>query len=261
MTRSQRRTLNISLAITMPLLVLAAWWTLSANSTDPFFPPLQNILQRFVELWFSANFRSDVVPSLVNLGVGYLLASAGGIVLGFVIATFPLLRAMFEPIFHFLRGIPPVALIPILITLMGFGAEMRVASIFIAAIFPIMISTIDGIRSIDSTLKSVTTVYQLTRFERLSLVYLPSAGPQIAAGLQVGLQVAFVVMIASEMLGTSQGIGAMTLLAQQSLLATDMWAGILLLGLIGFLTNILFELIRSRILAWYIASKRLERAA
>ncbi len=77
----------------------------------------------------------------------------------------------------------------------------------------------------------------------------------------MSLQVAFIVMIASEMLGSSQGIGAMTLLAQQSFMTADMWAGILLLGVIGFLVNILFSLLRRRVLSWYIGSRRLARAS
>ena len=79
--------------------------------------------------------------------------------------------------------------------------------------------------------------------------------------MQVSLKVSFVVMIASEMLGSYQGIGAMTLLAQQSFMSADMWAGILLLGVIGFLVNVAFELVKGRVLRWYIGSRRVERAA
>lgn len=256
-----RRALNLALAVGTPLAAVALWWSASADSTNAFFPPLRQILLRFQELWLFDHFASDVLLSLRNLAAGYAISVVGGVVLGFVIATVPLLRAMFEPVIHFIRGIPPVALVPILITLIGFGPEMRVVSIVLAALFPTMISTIDGIRAVDSGLRDVCAAYRLSRPERLAAVYLPAAGPQIATGMQVSLQVAFIVMIASEMLGSSQGIGAMTLLAQQSFMAADMWAGILLLGLIGFLANALFGLARGRALAWYIGSKRLERAA
>lgn len=251
---------HVSLMLFTPVVLVLVWWTASSNSTSPFFPPLEEILVRFRELWLFDHFASDVLVSLWNLGLGYALSVVGGIALGVVFATVPLLRAMFEPVIHLARGVPPVALIPILITLIGFGAEMRVSTIVVAAIFPTMIATIDGIRSLDPGLRDVVTAYRLTRFERFSRVYLPSAGPQIAAGMQVSLQVAFIVMISAEMLGSSQGIGAMTLLAQQSFFAADMWAGILLLGFIGLIANGAFELARTRVLAWYIASKRMERA-
>lgn len=255
------KALNITLGIAVPVVLLAAWWFGSANSINPFFPPLKDILTRFQNLWLFDHFASDVLPSLGNLVVGYVIAVILGVALGFIMATVPVLNAMFSPVVQFLRGIPPVALIPILITLVGFGNEMRIASIVIAAMFPTMLSTIDGIRAVEPGLKDVGAVYRFSREDRLVRVYLPSALPQIVSGMQVSLQVAFIVMIASEMLGSSQGIGAMTLLAQQSFMSSDMWAGILLLGLIGFLANGLFDLVKNRVLSWYIRSKRLERAA
>ncbi|MBB6404071.1 ABC transporter permease [Arthrobacter sp. AZCC_0090] len=244
-----------------PVLLLLLWWATSLQSTDTFFPPLKDILQSFQQLWLFAHFQSDVLVSLGNLLLGYAMASAVGVALGFVIALVLVARNVLEPLIHFLRSIPPVALVPIFISLVGFGTEMRVFSIALAALFPTLIATVDGIRSVDSGLKDVARVYRFTTVEKVTQVYLPSAAPQIFSGLQVSLQVAFVVMIASEMLGPSQGIGAMTLLAQQSFMISDMWAGILLLGVIGFAANIVFSLIRRRVLAWYIGSRRLARSS
>ncbi len=257
----KRHLFNLTLAVAAPLVLIATWFGISSSSTNAFFPPLSQILSRFGDLWIFEHFATDIIPSLKNLLLGFGIAVVLGVLLGFVLATVPLLRAMFEPTLHFLRGIPPVALVPILITLVGFGNEMRISSIVIAAVFPTMIATMDGIRSVDSGLRDVCTVYQLSRKDRLLSVYLPSAGPQIAAGMQVSLLVSFIVMIASEMMGTAQGIGAMTLLAQQTFMAADMWAGILLLGLIGFLSNLLFNLVKNRALSWYIGSKKMEKVS
>ncbi|MDR2255528.1 MAG: ABC transporter permease [Arthrobacter sp.] len=256
-----RKIISVAVGVLVPIALLAWWYLASAGSLNPFFPPLRDIVVRFKELWLFDHFATDVLPSLGNLFVGFAIAVILGVALGFAMATVPVLNAMLSPVVQFLRGIPPVALIPILITLVGFGNEMRVASIVIAAMFPTMLSTIDGIRSVEPGLKDVGAVYRFSRGDRLLRVYLPSSLPQIVSGMQVSLQVAFIVMIASEMLGSSQGIGAMTLLAQQSFMSADMWAGILLLGLIGFLTNILFDLVKNRVLSWYVSSKRLERAA
>ncbi|GAB4099684.1 ABC transporter permease [Sinomonas halotolerans] len=252
---------NWILGTATPVACAVLWWAGSAESANPFFPPLASILGRFEDLWLFDHFGSDVLVSLGNLAVGYVLAVVIGVVLGFLFATVAPVRWMFEPVVHFVRGIPPVALVPILITVIGFGAEMRIASIVLAALFPTLIATMDGIRSVDGVVRDVCAVYRLGPMERMARVYLPSAGPRIASGMQVSLQIAFIVMIASEMLGSSQGIGAMTLLAQQSFLAADMWAGILLLGLIGFLTNLVFDIAKSRALAWYIGSRRQERAS
>ncbi|MFJ5955108.1 ABC transporter permease [Paenarthrobacter sp. NPDC092416] len=244
-----------------PIVLIVAWWLLSENSTDPFFPPLRTILLRFQELWLFDHFQSDVLLSLGNLFLGFVIAAVAGVAIGFVTALVAPVRWLIDPLIHFLRGIPPVALVPIFISLIGFGTQMRVTSIALAALFPTMIATVDGIRGVGNDLMDVARVYRLTRKERVLNVLLPAAAPQIFSGLQVSLQVAFIVMIASEMLGSSQGIGAMTLLAQQSFMTADMWAGILLLGVIGFLVNLLFSLLKRRVLAWYIGSRRMARAA
>ena len=257
----KRHALNLALGIITPVLVVLAWFAASGASMSPFFPPLTQILQRFADLWLFDHLASDILPSVQNLVVGFGIAAVLGVFGGFVLATVPLLRVLFEPALHLLRGIPPVALVPILITLVGFGDQMRVASIVIAAVFPTLIATVDGIRSVDPSLKDVCTVYQLSARDKLGSVYLPAAGPQIAAGLQVSLLVAFIVMIASEMMGTARGIGAMTLLAQQTFMVADMWAGILLLGLIGFISNLLFDLAKNRVLSWYIGSKKMEKVS
>ena len=255
-----RKLTNWTLGIGTPLLLIAAWGVSSQGSTNTFFPPLGMILERFQALWLFDHFGSDVMLSLRNLVIGYALATVIGVGLGFVTALVPVVRWVLDPLIHFLRGIPPVALVPIFISLIGFGIEMRLVSITLAAVFPTLIATVDGIRAVDPTLKDVSQVYRLTRTERLAQVYLPAAGPQIASGMQVSLQVAFIVMIASEMLGSSQGIGAMTLLAQQSFMTSDMWAGILLLGVVGFGANLVFEVIKNKVLAWYVGSRRLARS-
>jgi sulfonate transport system permease protein len=258
MNRTARNSL---LGVGTPVVLLALWWVLSDQSTNAFFPPLRIILERFQQLWMFQHFQSDILLSLGNLFTGFAIAAVLGITIGFVTALVPTVRWLIDPLIHFLRGIPPVALVPIFISLIGFGTEMRVTSIALAALFPVLIATVDGIRSVDQDILDVSRVYRLSRRERITSVILPSAGPQIFSGLQVSLQVAFIVMIASEMLGSSQGIGAMTLLAQQSFMIADMWAGILLLGVIGFAVNMAFDLVRRRVLAWYIGSRRLAKSA
>ncbi|MCQ9162829.1 MULTISPECIES: ABC transporter permease [unclassified Arthrobacter] len=256
-----RKTLYLVLGIGTPVILILAWFAVSAGSTDTFFPPLSYILERFQALWLFAHFQSDILVSLLNLVIGFALASVIGVGLGFVLAMLPKVGEYLDPVIHFFRSIPPVALVPIFVALIGFGVEMRVTSIAMAAVFPTLIATVDGLRGVDSTLKDVSAVYRLSTREKVLGVYLPAAGPHIASGMQVSLQTAFVVMIASEMLGPAQGIGAMTLLAQQSFMIADMWSGILLLGVIGFAANMIFELGRRRLLAWYIGSRQLAKAS
>ena len=166
---------------------------------------------------------------------------------------------LIEPTLHFFRAIPPVALVPIFVALIGFGNGTRILSITIASVFPVLISTIDAVRSTDEVALAMSRVYGLTWWQRLVSVILPAASPRIMSGIQVSLITAFVVMIASEMLGSPTGLGAATLLAQQTFAVADMWAGVLALGVIGYGVTALFNIVRRRVLRWYIASQQQEK--
>lgn len=264
LARRQPRNLNsrwvlIAAEILVPIILLAWWWVASANANNTFFPPLSNILERMWVLMQTPVYWSNVGSSMGNLVISFVLATLLGILFGIALGLSRALSFFVEPTVHFFRAIPPVALIPIFVSLIGFGNETRIVSITLAAFFPILISTMDGVRSIEPTLVMVSKVYRLTPLNRLVNVVLPAASPRILSGMQVSLMAAFVVMIASEMLGSSNGLGAATLLAQQTFAITDMWVGILTLGLLGYGTTALFVLFRARILNWYIASQQQEK--
>ncbi|QKJ20474.1 ABC transporter permease [Microbacterium hominis] len=255
--RRAPRWLLVAAEVAVPLLLLAAWWIASANSTNTFFPPLQVILERLVALSQTPQFAVNVGSSLLNLVISFALASVIGVVLGSLLGLIRPLAWFVEPTLHFFRAIPPVALVPIFVSLIGFGNETRILSITLAALFPTLIAAIDGVRAVDPITNMVTRVYGIPAWQRFWQVVLPAASPRVFSGMQVSLQVAFIVMIASEMLGSSTGLGAATLLAQQSFAIADMWAGILLLGVIGYASSALFALLRRRVLRWYIASQQM----
>lgn len=251
----------IGTEVLVPIVLLALWWVASANSTNAFFPPLQLILERLVQLVQTPAFLVDVGSSVGNLLLSFVLASVIGVLLGAALGLVRPLAWFVEPTIHFFRAIPPVALVPIFVSLIGFGNETRILSITLAALFPVLISTMDGIRGTEPTLAMVSRVYRIGWFDRLVSVTLPAASPRILSGMQVSLITAFVVMIASEMLGSSTGLGAATLLAQQSFAIADMWVGILVLGVIGYATTAVFTLFRRRVLRWYLASQQQEKNA
>lgn len=248
----------IAIEIVAPIVVFFLWWTLSANSTSAFFPPLSVILEHFKELWIWNKFASDVLPSLTNLIIGFSSGIVLGVLLGVVFGSTRILAWCAEPLIAFWRAIPPVALVPIFIALIGFGNETRLLSITLAALFPTLLATIDGLRGVDQVMIDVGRSFNLSRLTQLFSLRLRAASPLVFAGMQVSLQFAFVVMIASEMMGISIGIGAVTLQSQQTFKSADMWAGILLLGIIGYLANLIFEWARYRTLRWYFASQRME---
>ncbi|QIM18928.1 ABC transporter permease [Leucobacter coleopterorum] len=251
--------LLIGAEVLVPILLLALWWIVSAGSTNTFFPPLQAILNQLVTLLGTPAFWGDVGSSAGNLALSFALACVIGVLLGLLLGTVRWLSWLLEPTIHFFRAIPPVALVPIFVALIGFGNETRILSITLSAVFPVLISTIDGIHAVDPDRKAVGKIYRLGWWDRVFAVALPEASPRILSGMQVSLITAFVVMVASEMLGSSDGLGARTLLAQQSFMITDMWVGILVLGVIGYAATALLSLFRRRVLRWYIAIRQQEK--
>lgn len=255
-----KRSLGGLVQIGVPVLLLITWWFWSEAQNSPFFPSLRNILVEFQALWLFDHFSSDVVPSLVTLAVGFTIAVALGIATGLLFALIPPLAELFSPAIHLYRAIPSVAVVPVFISLFGFGDEVRLLIIVLAAFPPTWIATIDGVRSVEPQLLDMARVYRITPLERVLGIQLPGALPQIFSGLQVSLQFSFVVLIATEMLGASRGIGAMTILAQQSFMSVSMWAGIILLGIIGFGANFILEMIRKPLLSWYDKSRAVQLA-
>lgn len=249
----------IGAEILVPILLLVLWWVASAGSTNTFFPPLQTILERMGSLAATPVFWGDVGSSVGNLLLSFALACAIGVLLGVALGTVRWLSWLVEPVIHFFRAIPPVALVPIFVSLIGFGNETRILAITLSAVFPVLISTIDGIRATDPDRRAVGRIYRLGAADRIFQVALPEASPRILSGMQVSLITAFVVMIASEMLGSSVGLGARTLLAQQSFMIADMWVGILVLGVVGYAATALLALFRRRVLRWYIAIRQQEK--
>ena len=146
---------------------------------------------------------------------------------------------------------------PIFILLLGLDAQMRITSIAFSASFPILLATIEGVRSTNLVVLDTAKSFRLSRSAILWRVRLPGAMPTVFAGLQVGFQIAFVVTIASEVLGSGFGLGAFTLIATDSFLIVDAWTGVILLGILGYLLNLVFDLVERISLRWYYGQKKL----
>lgn len=255
--RVSRRLLAILIGAWLPLLLIWWWWTASADSTNPFFPPLEQIWTRFLELWVFEEWPTHVLPSLRNLALGYAIGVIAGVGLGALLGASRSAARYVEPVVDFLRSIPPVATVPVFIIFFGLDASMRVAAIAVAATFPILITTMQGVRGTDATLLDTAAVFRLSPTQTLWRVRLPAAMPIVFSGLQVGLQIAFVVTIASEYLGSGFGIGAFTLIASDSFLILDAWTGVLLMGLLGYAINLVFDIVERISLRWYFGQKKL----
>lgn len=237
--------------IWLPVLLLFVWWVASANSASFYFPPLETILTEFKALWIFQNVPTEIVPSLIRLGAGFAIAVVGGVALGLLLGSVPWLEEAVRPIIEFMRATPGVAVLPIMMLVLGIGTSMKIAIIGLVASWPILLNTIDGVRSVEPVLRDVSTSYRLSSWDRVRYIILPNAAPQIFAGARTALAIAVVAMVISEMVGTPGGIGYFILNSQREFNIPAMWTGIIALGIVGYLLNKLFGLVENLVLSWH----------
>lgn len=249
-----RRTIRrawILVEVLVPLLLLVAWGAWSATANSFYFPPLTSILSSFHTTWLFARFGTDAVPTLLRLFAGYAVAALVGIPLGILLGLWPLALRAARPVVEFVRSIPPSALIPFGIVVLGLGNAMKVFVIALACLFPILLNTIDGVRGIDPLFRETSRIYGIRTVDHVRGVVLPAAAPRIVAGLRTSLALALTLTVITEMAASTNGIGYFILQAQRSFSIPEMWSGMLLLGLLGYLLNAGFTLLERRLLAWH----------
>lgn len=237
--------------LALPVLLVIFWWFASDGSTDVFWPPLRTILKTFPDVWTGERLRADVLPSVVRLLVGYASAAVVGVAVGTVIGSYRRVRAFCEPVLEFLRAVPPPVLVPVIMLFAGIGDTMKIAVIASGCVWPILLNTVEGVRAVDSVMSETARSYGITGVARLRSVVLRAASPQIFAGLRQALSIGIILMVISEMFAASNGIGFTIVQFQRSFAIPDMWTGILVLGMLGFLLSVVFQLVERRVLGWY----------
>ncbi|MDF3145436.1 MULTISPECIES: ABC transporter permease [unclassified Streptomyces] len=250
---------RVLLVLGLPAVLFAMWWFATADSTDFYVPPLSVILQKFGEVWAGDRLASDVLPSLLRLTAGYLLAVAVGVGLGLVVGTSRVVRDVLEPVLELFRAIPPPVLVPVIMLFAGIGDTMKILVIVSGCVWPILLNTVEGVRAVDEVLGDTCRSYGITGPARLWHLVLPSAGPQIVTGMRQSLSIGIILMVISEMFAASNGLGFTIVQFQRTFAIPEMWSGVLLLGLLGFALSLLFRLAERRLLAWYHGLRRAQR--
>lgn len=260
MSRQLARGARGLLYVWLPALLIAAWWYIP-HGVSIYFPALWAVLDTFRHQWVFAQVRPELVPSLEHLAAGYALALAIGLLLGFILSRSARLYRMATPVVSFFRGLPAIALIPPLVLVLGLGGTFKVGIIALGGMQPVLLNTISGLGSVDALQLDTAAVYRLTFWQRITRVMLPAASPQIVAGARQALQVSILLMVASEFIASTSGVGFELLQAQQQFDGPAMWASMVLLGIIGIVLNVLFVLSERVVLRWYLGMRALETAS
>jgi ABC-type nitrate/sulfonate/bicarbonate transport system permease component len=242
------------------LAVVGAWQAWAVWRGSPFFPPPTVIAARMYDTWFSGPpshlfltpvAAGNILPSLARVADGLAIAVAVAVPAGLAIGRSPAVMDYLDPMVGFARSIPPVALVPVFIVIFKLGTQMEVATIAFGAVWPVLLNTIDGARSIDQTQLDTARAYRLSWHQRVTRLIIPASAPKIFAGLRLDLSLALVVMVVAELVGSSNGIGYELENAANTFDLPGLWSGIVLLGILGYLLNAALLAVEHRVLAWH----------
>ena len=240
-----------------PVVVVALWQIVLAHSTNPFFPPPTKIVSAARNVITPEWISTSLYSSLTTLFAGYFIGSFLGVICGALIGNNNTARILLTPITNFVRSIPSVAKVPVIMALLGLGTATRICAVSVAVLFPVLMATMRAVATTPKELTEITEILGYSSIRSLIAVRLPAATGEILAGLHAAVQVALLVMVISEMLGSGIGVGAFIIRSQSTFMIADMWVGILVLGVLGIILNELFMLAERRIAPWYFNSKEL----
>jgi ABC-type nitrate/sulfonate/bicarbonate transport system permease component len=245
-----RPTRRLALNAAGLVAALVIWQAVALLVRDPFFPTFTSAISSAASLVTGGDLRADVLPSVVRVLIGFALAGALGTLLGAVLGSAPVLAAYVTPVLDFIRATPFPLLLPLAIVIFGLGNTTIIFLIVLGAVWPVLLNTFDAARAIDPLQRDVARVCQLSRRQEFLRITIPAVAPAVVAGLRVALGLCLAVLVVAEMLGASSGLGHLIVSAEQDFDTPSTYAGILVLGALGWIMDGLFSILERRLLRW-----------
>ena len=236
------------------IAVLLVLWELSSAMewvSALSWPRISAVLVTLWGLTFSGEILSELLPSMWRMFAGYFIGIGLGVLIGLLMGGFRVVYHLLEPVTEILRPIPSPAYVPIAILFLGIDDEMKIFMIAFASFFPVLLNTYSGVRSVDPVQLQTASTFGVKGRKLLWQIVLPSASPYIFTGMRVSLAVALIVMVISEMVAASNGVGYFILAAQRGFQVREMFAGVVTLAVVGYALNRIFLAVENRVLAWH----------
>jgi sulfonate transport system permease protein len=228
-------------------------WQLIANLrlvSPVFLPGPDRAWAALVHGFASGDLWDKLLGTLGHMAGGWFVASIAGIALGAMIGSSRTMRSYVAPSLELLRPLPVSAVIPVAIAMLGLTQSMALSVIAFGAIWPMLLATIHGFAAVEPRLYEVARSLHLSRPAIIFKIALPSASPDILSGMRLSLTVALILSVVCEILAGLDGLGHWVLLSARSFRSADLFAGVILLGAIGYVTALAMSIVEQRLLKW-----------
>lgn len=223
-------------------LLLAAWHFAVIWSATKIIPSPLDVKKALAELLQEHVLWNDILDSLRRVAIGFGVAALLGIPLGLTLGWYPEANRTLNPVLQLLRPISPIAWIPVAILFLGIGDHAAISLIFLGAFFPIVVSCVDGVNNVPSVFRRAGRNFGLSPLQLLGRVVFPAALPQIIVGLRIAFGIAWLVVVAAEMVAVDSGLGFLIIDSRNSGKRYDLVvAAMLLIGIIGLGLDFLFR--------------------
>lgn len=241
--------INISI---LPILILVLW--IVATNLELFspaiLPSISTVFDSLKSQLDSGQLVKDISISLIRVLEGYLIAAVLGITLGVLMGISERINKFFFLTFTSIRQIPMLAWIPLIVLWFGIGESSKIIVIVIAAYFPILLNTMNGIKRTDTKLIEVGNMYNLSKWKLFTKIYFPSALPSIFVGLKLGLGISWMAVVGAEIIASSSGIGYRMNDARSLMQPEVVFVGMLVIALLGIIMDQILTRISKKITPW-----------
>ncbi|CAM5187494.1 NitT/TauT family transport system permease protein OS=Ureibacillus acetophenoni OX=614649 GN=SAMN05877842_10861 PE=3 SV=1 [Ureibacillus acetophenoni] len=221
-------------------ILLIIFWQLIVvigNYEAALFPPPLQVGEAIIELFAEGTIWSHIQISLFRFFVGYLVAVVIAIILGLILGRMTKIWSIIDPIAQVLRPVSPIAWSPFIVLWFGIGDMPAIVIIFIAAFFPVLLSTVAAVNKVDKVYLRVGANFELSRSQLLTRIVFPASFPIIANGLRMAIGSAWIFLVAGEMVGAQSGLGYLIIDSRNSLSLDVVLACIIFIGILGFILD------------------------
>jgi ABC-type nitrate/sulfonate/bicarbonate transport system permease component len=243
--------------------VIGVWQVVAVLVAHPFFPSPGEIVAAAGSAWFSGSAADGFLTPqawdtlLTTIGRvlgGWALAVVAGVGLGIACGLSRTVTTAAGPLFAFFRSLPLPALVPVFVLICTLGTPMVLTVVVFGAVWAVLLNTVDGVRSVDQVKIDTALAYRLPWSQRLVGIVLPAALPKIFAGLRLSLSQALLLTAAAELFAANGGLGEQLRNARDHFEFAEMWAVVMVLGVLGYVFNLILLGVEKKTLGWHRAA-------